>query len=271
MKPWTRKEIARLRRLYRFWRVRDIASKLHRSESAVRNRIRLLRLKRNLFHRPWTLREEARLRKLYPHLPSTRVAKLLGRTLASVSGWSHKLHLHKTASYLASPAACRMRRGDHIGRATQFPKGHVPANKGLRRPGYSKFHGRMADTCFKKGNKPGNYFPVGTVRKDFYGYLRVKIADGVGGTGNAKVWAFVHRRVWEAAHGPIPKGYRLWWKDGNHENCALENLELLSGQEHIERTRVKFENFPQELKDTIRTAAGLKNRIRRRLREEQTQ
>jgi len=33
-------------------------------------------------------------------------------------------------------------------------------------------------------------------------------------------------------------GLYIWWKDGNHRNCALENLELLSGADHMARTTV---------------------------------
>jgi len=29
---------------------------------------------------------------------------------------------------------------------------------------------------------------------------------------------------------PIPKRHRIWWKDGNRKNCAIENLELLNAK-----------------------------------------
>ena len=200
-----------------------------------------------------------RLRAIFADRSSAEVARILRRPLASVNQKAHQLGMKKSARYMASPAACRLRRGDNVGKATRFPKGHVPANKGLRRPGWSR--GRMAETQFKKGQRSSNYLPIGTVSKDFYGYLRIKIADGLGGTGNQKVWAFVHRKVWEDAHGPIPKGHRIWWKDGNHANCALENLELLSDKEHMARTTIH--RLPKELKDTIMVAGRLKRRIRR--------
>jgi hypothetical protein len=44
--------------------------------------------------------------------------------------------LRKSAEYLAGPEACRLQRGDSVGARTRFSAGHVPANKGLRRPGY---------------------------------------------------------------------------------------------------------------------------------------
>jgi hypothetical protein len=119
----------------------------------------------------------------------------------------------------------------------------------------------MASTQFKKGARPRNYLPIGTLRFDSDGYPRRKIADGIGGFGNPKVWEFVHRRVWEDAKGAIPKGYRLWWKDGDKSNNALNNLELLSGPEHMARTTLH--NFPSPLKEVIWLKGALKRRIRR--------
>jgi len=190
------------------------------------------------------------------------VAAILGRSTSSVYAAADRLGLKKSEAYLASPAACRLRRGDNVGAAFRFKPGHVPANKGARRPGWSR--GRMRETQFKKGQQSANYLPIGTQRVDSDGYLRQKIADGLGGFGNGKVWAFVHRQAWEAAHGPIPKGYRLWWKDGDRMNCALENLELLSGKEHMARTTIH--NYPPELKAAIRLAASLDKTIRKRRR-----
>jgi len=201
------------------------------------------------------------MRNSFPHRSSAEVAKILGIKLIRVARLAHKLGLRKTPEYLATPASGRIRPGSTIGLAGRFMPEHVPANKGLHRPGYSKLHGRMAETTFKKGQRARNYLPIGTVRKDSYGYLRIKIADGPGGDGNPKVWAFVHRKIWEDAHGPIPKGHRIWWKDRNHENCALENLELLTDKEHMARTTIH--NLPEALKNTIMLAGSLKRRIRR--------
>src|SRR5207253_2069672 len=136
---------------------------------------------------------------------------------------ARKLSLDKSPGYLRRFA--RLQPGHHHGKATQFPKGHAPANKGLRRPGYSVGRGRMQETQFKKGQKPGNWLPVGTVKPNADGYLQIKISDAPeppdAKGANSPNWEFVHKRVWEAAHGPIPEGYRIWWKDGDRTNCAL--------------------------------------------------
>lgn len=209
----------------------------------------------------WTADDKARLRRIYPDLPASQVAELLGRSIESISGQAAKLGLRKSATYLASPDACRLRRGDDIGKAFRFPPGHVPANKGTRRPGWSA--GRMRETQFTKGQQPGNTLPVGTVRANADGYLRIKISDAPEPPGargaNSPNWEFVHRRVWEAAHGPIPEGYRIWWKDGDHQNCVIENLELLSAQEHMARTTIH--NLPPELKEVVQLKGALNRAI----------
>ena len=33
--------------------------------------------------------------------------------------------------------------------------------------------------------------------------------------------------VWEEAHGPVPKGMMIYFKDGDRTNCELENLMLV--------------------------------------------
>jgi hypothetical protein len=87
----------------------------------------------------------------------------------------------KSEAYLASPAACRLRRGDNIGAPYRFTKGHVPANKGLRRPGWGP--GRMKETQFRKGERQGRavklYKPIGTERVSKDGYTERKINDGL--------------------------------------------------------------------------------------------
>lgn len=46
---------------------------------------------------------------------------------------------------------------------------------------------------------------------------------------------FLHRQVWEDAHGAIPDGYEIHHIDGNPSNNALENLECVSHVEHMAR------------------------------------
>lgn len=268
--PWTRTQDVLLRKLWAYAEMRNMVWTLHKTEAAIRNRAHNLGLHGRYANRkPYSAAEKRRLRKLFPRMSSFKVAKRMKRSVCSVNGMATKFGLHKTAKYLASPDACRLRRGDNVGEPFRFRPGHVPANKGLRRPGYAP--GRMAETQFKKGQRTGaansNWRPIGTVVFNADGYLIRKIADephaGVGATN--RNWEFVHKRVWEDAHGPIPKGYRIWWKDGNHANCALENLELVSEKDSM--LRKSIHRLPPELKDTIMLAGRLKRIIRRKTKE----
>jgi len=118
----------------------------------------------------------------------------------------------------------------------------------------------MRETQFKKGQLSRNYLPVGTVRADSEGYLRIKIADGLGGTGNQKVWAFVHLRTWTAAHGPVPPGHAVGFKDGNRAHIAVENLELLSRADLMRRNSIHNRCSP-ELKEAIYGLIAVKRLI----------
>jgi hypothetical protein len=44
--------------------------------------------------------------------------------------------------------------------------------------------------------------------------------------------AYLHQVLWEEAHGSIPAGFKVCFKDGNSANCVPENLELLSDSDH---------------------------------------
>lgn len=263
-RPW---EDVLVRELFAQWPADHIASLLQiRTAKAVKSRAKVLGVRKGL-RQLWTPEQDALLRSLYPHKPTTEVAERCGHSLASTYRRAVAiLGLRKTAEYLASPDACRLRRGDNVGAACRFQKGHVPANKGTKRPGWAP--GRMAQTQFKKGQISGRaaqrVCPVGTVKFNGDGYLVRKIGDKVNNGVGAKSrnWEFVHRRTWEDAKGPIPPGHRIWCKDSNHANCALDNLELLSDAEHMARTTIQ--NLPPELKQVIQLTGALKRKIRNR-------
>ena len=98
-----------------------------------------------------------------------------------------------------------------------FQKGQKPRNgakKGQWFPGCEK-------GWFKKGNKPVNHAPVGTERvREHSGYVWVKIAE-------PNRWRMKQLVVWEEAHGPIPKGMMIYFKDRDRTNCELDNLMLV--------------------------------------------
>lgn len=217
---------------------------------------------------PWTAKEDALLRRRYPNTPTVELAKQLNRGISGVYQRARNLGLSKSEAYLNSPAACRLRRGDNVGAACRFPKGHVPANKGLRRPGWGP--GRMKETQFKPGVRQGiaakNWMPLGSIRKDAEGYLRIKVRESAPGEthgfGNTKVWPLLGRHIWEQAHGPIPPRHIVVFRDRNRDNCALENLELISLEENMRRNSVH--NLPKPVAKAVQLLGALNRQIRKR-------
>jgi hypothetical protein len=212
--------------------------------------------------RLWTAEDDERMRREYPDTPTAVLARSLGRSCTAVSARADKLGLHKSAAYLASPAACRLRRGDNVGAPYRFTKGQAPANKGLRRPGWHR--GRMQETQFKKGTLNGfakrRMMPVGSTRLcDGYVYRKVAETPAVPWTQN---WMPEHRLVWEREHGPVPAGHALAFRDGNRLNTAIENLVLIPRTELMRRNSMHT-NLPKPLVQTIQLLGALRRRIRR--------
>jgi hypothetical protein len=96
----------------------------------------------------WTLVAWERARYADTHTPTLAIQ--LGRSLSATYGRAQQFGLSKSEAYLASPAACRLRRGEHPGKATQFKKGHVPANKGCASSRLGP--GRMKQTPVQEGH-----------------------------------------------------------------------------------------------------------------------
>lgn len=214
--------------------------------------------------RLWSRADDAALRRRYPGEPTARLARVLRRTTCAISARAGLLGLHKSATYLASPAACRLRRGDHVGAAFRFAKGHVPANKGMRRPGW--FAGRMRETQFQRGARPQTWVPVGTEVVDSDGYRKRKVSDDRTQPSRFN-WRFVHVLTWEAAHGPVPPGHAVVFKNGNRADIRLENLDLITRRALMARNTVH--NLPAPLAQTVQLLGALNQQIRRRTRNEE--
>lgn len=208
--------------------------------------------------RLWSEGDDEQLRKRYPNESTAALAVAMRRTVAAVYGRANILGLQKTEEYLASPAACRLRRGDNIGAAYRFTTGQVPPNKGLRRPGWNA--GRMQETQFKKGRPPGNYQPVGSTRLvDGYLYRKISDTPHVTWTHN---WIPEHRRVWEEKHGPVPPAHTLAFKNGDKTDVRLDNLELITRRELMARNTIH--QLPKELVGVLQLIGAVNRQINRR-------
>jgi hypothetical protein len=211
--------------------------------------------------RLWSPEEDDLLIERYPHQSTQSLALKLRRSVSAVYGravayWG----LTKTAEYLASPA-CRLRSGDNPGR---YSKGHVPANKGLRRPGWAP--GRMKETQFKRGERSGVavrlWKPIGTERVSKDGYLERKVNDDL---PPQRRWRAVHLIVWEAVNGPLPKGHAIAFKNRDKTNVRIENLECITRRELMARNTVH--NLPKELALAVQLIGAVQRQINRKEKE----
>ena len=46
---------------------------------------------------------------------------------------------------------------------------------------------------------------------------------------------YLHHIIWIEHHGPIPPGHKVVFKDGNHLNWDVSNLELLTNSDQVKR------------------------------------
>ncbi len=191
------------------------------------------------------------------------VADAIGRTVTSVRAYAAKHGLKKSAAFMASDASGRMKKGDARGAATRLKKGNVPPNKGKKMPAHIK--AKSAHTWFKKGQLPYNTKHDGhvSVRVDAdgrrYYWIRVGLAE----------WKHLHRKLWEDAHGPVPEGHVVAFKDGNQMHCVLENLECITAAERLRRTSIH--TLPEELKRTVQAKGVLKRMINKRNKDHEQQ
>jgi hypothetical protein len=158
------------------------------------------------------------IRERYPFEPTKKIADDLGLSESSVYNRAFAMGIKKDPVYLRST---QYPPGYLGGKATQFQKGQVPPNKGQKMS--TEVYQKVAKTMFKKGSKPVNTQPIGTIhqRRDTGGkmYQYIKIADSH--------WEQLNRYTWEQHNGPIPKGMVVVYKDGNYLNNDINVLQLI--------------------------------------------
>lgn len=145
--------------------------------------------------------------------------------------------------------------GMKSGRNGQFVIGISPWNAGTK--GIMKAN----IGTFKKGNRPQTWVPVGTETKETKdGYWKVKISD-------PRKWKFKHRLIWEEHHGKIPIGKIVVFRDGDKDNCAIENLQLIDRGTLAQYNIRGGPALPTELRTPFRTAIAIEITARKRERD----
>ena len=186
---------------------------------------------------PWTPAQIKALRKRYPHERTADIVEEVGHPITSIYHKVAQLGITKTAEFMKSESSGRLVDGTK-GIGNRFQKGHKTWNKGMKG---LQIGGE--ETRFTKWHKPRNHKPVGTVLIRADGYSKTKIAE-------PNVWRLTHHLVWEqAGNTPPVHPVVLRFKDGNQQNCTIENLELSSKVEMMEKNSVQ--TLPPDLRKAI--------------------
>lgn len=178
----------------------------------------------------WTKEQEELLSKLYPDTKTEELCKILNLNRSKIYNKAFQMGLQKSESYLKANVYTIK-----PSEKTMFKKGHEPWNKGVKG---LDIGGKQ--TQFKKGHRPNNWKPEGSERIDVDGFIMIKI--------NGK-YVPKHRHVWEQENGPVPKGYVVYFKDGDKQNVQIDNMGIMTKKENMKRNSIL--NLPEELQEII--------------------
>lgn len=182
----------------------------------------------------------------YPDEPTRVLAQDFNTSVQKIYKTAQRYGITKSAEFMLGPHSGRIVKGERKSRATEFKKGHKPWSSGKK----LKY---KPSNLWEKGHKPFNTAQDGEVRwRHNPGYYFIRISENN--------WEFYHRWLWKEAHGKIKKGYNVIFKDGNPENCILENLECISNAELAVRNSIH--RYPENIKNSMRLLGRLKKQIK---------
>lgn len=199
------------------------------------------------------------LKELYPNTLSADLAKRFNCSVSAIYDRAQKLGVKKSKEFRAETSRKHMQDPNHPGRNHQFKKGQIPPNKGKKQSEYMSAEAivRASVSRFEEGHTPSNTKPIGHERVTKDGYVEVKTKD-VGCLNNFEL---KHRVVWKEHNGSIPKGYNIQFKDGNRQNCNIENLYIISRAAQV-ATENSIHRYPDELKKAIKLTKKLNKSIK---------
>ena len=169
------------------------------------------------------------------------------------------------------------------GRDTRFQNGQESWCKGVPRASWMTPEQleHVRANQFKPGdNRRYRDAKPGTERVTKDGYIEVRMEGPVrsyqyGKRKATHCWRFKHVLIWEEANGPVPKGHKILFLDGNTQNFSIDNLVCISRAEllMLNRQGLRFKDHPDltrigldivKLKNTIKE--GNKDAKQRRTR-----
>lgn len=216
----------------------------------------------------WTDAEVQLLRKLYPDEPAIEVAAILNMSVYTVYNKASNLRLRKSPAFYASDKSARIQHAHQNSNmiASRFKPGQLSWNKGMKglyTPGSER-------GWFKPGQRPHTWLPVGSVRLTADGYLERKVNDLPG--NNSVRWKSVNSLVWQAAHGPVPKGHIVVFKPGRRSAelslITLDAVECITRAEHCRRNHPRSKS--PELGKLVQLRGAITRQINKRSRENTT-
>lgn len=198
----------------------------------------------------WTDEEKRIVRDMYPDHFASEIAAMIGKTVSGVQQMARSMGVRASKERVAETGRRTAQNPNSI--ASRFGKGHASWNNGKKMD--PEVYEKIKRTMFKKGHVSVNRRPIGSERVNVDGYVEVKVAE-------PNKWRLKHRVVWEEAHGPIPSGYNVQFKNGNTQDVRLENLFLISRAEQLRDRNSIHARYPEELKQLIRLKGSIKRQI----------
>lgn len=197
----------------------------------------------------FTKKEDAFLLNNYLKIPAKRMSKILGRSESSARQRMMLLGI------VVPPEIIQKFKDE-----SRFKPGCTPPNKGRKQSEYmsAKAINISKKTRFKKGRLPHNTKKDGaiSIRTDKrgvqYKFIRVAISK----------WVPLQRWLWEKNNGPIPKGGKIIFIDGDTMNYELQNLQLITTAGLMVKN--SYHNWPKPLADMVQLRGALNRQINKR-------
>lgn len=192
--------------------------------------------------------EQSELLELFPNSANKELAERYNVLVSSLENFAYKRGVYKSEAWKT------------FTNCGKFSKGDIPVNKGKRMP--KDVYAKCKATMFKKGQIPHNKKELGHKRVSKDGYVYVK-------TGESKLnlnYELLHRHVWEKHNGAIPEGYNVQFKDGNRQNCDIDNLYIISRAEQMKTENSYHAKYPKEIAELIQIKRAINRQVNKKLK-----
>ena len=193
---------------------------------------------------------------LYPNTSAKDLADKFGVKIYTVYNHAFAHGIKKDPEWVRQNARENF-HADHPAKKYWIKKGATPANKGKKIEEYMTLEQvkRVAENQYRKGHMPHNHVEVGTeVVMPPDGYVKVKIEE-------PNVWELKHRLVWIQYNGPIPAGANIQFRNGNRQDCTIENLYLISRRDQLKTQNSMYSRYPEEVIKNIHALGKLSRTI----------